>query len=975
MIAFLALAAFGLNERFEREVVPILSASCIECHSDTKRKGGLRLDTREGVLSVVQAGKLEASELHVRLLAAADDGRMPDGREALPASQVQAIADWIEAGAVVPEGWTYTSAEGQTQASQAHWAYAPLQRTEALRTARNPIDPAVAAAWTKAGLQGQGRADERTLVRRLSLDLRGLPPTPEEVEAYLLDPRTDRWERLVSTWLDSSAYAERMTQWWLDLARYADTNGYEKDDRRTHWRWRDWVIDSFTRNQPFDDFTLEQLAGDLLPEATLEQRLATGFHRNTLVNQEGGVDPEEFRTAALVDRVNTTSTVWLGSTIACAQCHNHKYDPFSQREYYRLYAYFDRTIETGAGLDPLIAAPTPAQAQALRAAEAEVAQAQATREAAAADLEAEFRAWVDARHVELQFSSEGPPPAAAWMVYGPIELGARQADPTRSVARELGLVEGATRVLELTAASLTGARHELVTPNTVAVYTLTTDSYRSGTATVRLAADDRVRVWVDGQLVFENAEWDRLNAPAHSFTFAQRSGTHQVVAEVWNGGGAGGFYGEVELEGPLGLPRSLVLALVQSERSAGDIAALRAWHRQHAAPRAAALDERVTRAEEALKVAQQHIPTAMVLQDSPTPRTTRVLAKGSHRAPQEAVEPGVPEVLSPLPADAGSTRLDLARWLVADDQPLTPRVIVNRLWALAFGRGLVDTVDDFGVRGDAPTHPELLDELAARFVESGWDLHAVWRLILTSETYKRNARVEPRQQELDPKNQWLARAPRLRLEIETLRDAQLAMAGLLSSKVGGPSVMPPQPEGVWAPVYSSDRWTTAEDEDRYRRGLYTFWKRSSPYATFMTFDAPSREVSCTRRERTNTPLQALALLNDPAFVECAAGLAVRAFHAGTDERSRAERMWLIATSRVPDSKELDTTLRLLALERGRAQAAPEQVQQLLAANRSALERSAKDSKASPDSIPPHELAAWIAVANMLLNLDEVVVRG
>jgi hypothetical protein len=273
------------------------------------------------------------------------------------------------------------------------------------------------------------------------------------------------------------------------------------------------------------------------------------------------------------------------------------------------------------------------------------------------------------------------------------------------------------------------------------------------------------------------------------------------------------------------------------------------------------------------------------------------------------------------------------------------------------------------------SHPELLDELAARFVESGWDLHAVWRLILTSETYKRNARVVPHQQELDPKNQWLARAPRLRLEIETLRDAQLAMAGLLSSKVGGPSVMPPQPEGVWAPVYSSDRWTTAEDEDRYRRGLYTFWKRSSPYATFMTFDAPSREVSCTRRERTNTPLQALALLNDPAFVECAAGLAVRAFHAGTDERSRAERMWLIATSRVPDSKELDTTLRLLALERGRAQAAPEQVQQLLAANRSALKRSAKDSKASPDSIPPHELAAWIAVANMLLNLDEVVVRG
>ena len=971
MIAFLALAAFGLNERFEREVVPILSASCIECHSDTKRKGGLRLDTRDGVLSAVQAGNLQASELHVRLLAAADDGRMPDGREALPASQVEAIARWIEAGAVIPEDWTYTSADGPTQTSQAHWAYAPLQRTEALRTARNPIDPAVEEAWTKAGLKGQGRADERTLVRRLSLDVRGLPPTPEEVDAYLLDARPDRWDRLVSDWLDSSAYAERMAQWWLDLARFADTNGYEKDDRRTHWRWRDWVIASFTRNQRFDEFTIEQLAGDLLPEATLEQRIATGFHRNTLVNQEGGVDPEEFRTAALVDRVNTTSTVWLGSTIACAQCHNHKYDPFSQREYYRLYAYFDRTIETGAGLDPQISAPTPAQAQTLHQAETELAQAEAARAAAAEELDAEFRAWVDARHLELQFSSEGPPPATSWMVYGPIELGSRQADPAYSVARDLGLVEGAARVLDLTATPLAGMRHDLVTANTGAVYTLTTDSYRNGTATVRLAADDRVRVWVDGQLVFENAEWDRLDAPAHTFTFPQRSGTHHVVAEVWNGGGAGGLYGEVELEGPLGLPRSLGLALVRSERSSTEVAALRAWHRLHASPRAAELDARVARAEQALHTARQQIPSALVLQDSPTPRTTRVLAKGSHRSPEEVVAPGVPAVLGSLPTDAGQTRLDLARWLVADDQPLTPRVIVNRLWAMAFGRGLVDTIDDFGVRGDAPTHPELLDELAARFVESGWDLHHVWRLIVTSETYRRSARVEPAQWELDPKNRWLARAPRLRLEIETLRDAQLAMAGLLSSKVGGPSVMPPQPEGVWAPVYSSDRWTTAEDEDRYRRGLYTFWKRSSPYATFMTFDAPSREVSCTRRERTNTPLQALALLNDPAFVECAAGLAARAFHAGSADHERATRMWLIAVSRVPDSKELDTTLRLLALERGRAQAAPEQVQRLLEANRNAMERSTNGHAA----IPPDELAAWIAVANMLLNLDEVVVRG
>lgn len=944
------------EQRFVRDIAPVLSRSCIECHGAAKQKGGLRLDTRDGLLSAVVPGDAERSGLHARLVAADEDERMPHERAALPPAEIEAVAGWIAAGAQVPEDW------GAAAAAPAHWAYRPLRRDERLAAAANPVDLAVDEALARRGLARGPRADERVLVRRLSLELRGLPPSPEEVEAHLADRRPDKWERLVSDWLDSVAHAERMAQWWLDLARYADTNGYEKDDRRENWRWRDVVVASFAANRRFDQFTLEQLAGDLLPDATLEQRVASGFHRNTLVNLEGGVDPEEFRAAAIIDRVNTTASVWLGSTIACAQCHNHKYDPFSQREYYQLYAYFDRTAETGASLEPRIPAPTREQADALAAAEAELAAAQAEAQAQAAALESAFAAWDEARRAELRSSQEGRPEIGPWMVVGPLP-----DDGRRSLARELGLVEGSPRALDLAPVPLPEGRHALPLGNACAVYTLEARSWREGKARLRLSADDRVRVWIDGELRLEDGQWDPLDELRHELAFDQKAGTHSIVVEVWNNAGAGGFHGELDLEGPLGLPARLAQMLAKEERSEAERAELRAWHRAHASPEAAALDARSAAAERAVAEARARIPSALVMQDAAEPRRTRIFQKGSHRTPGDEVAAGVPQVLPPLPADAGSTRLDLARWLVSGDNPLVARVVVNRIWALAFGRGLVETLDDFGVRGDAPTHPELLDELAARFVAGGWNLHELWTLIATSETWRGSARVESRMLEADPRNMWLARSPRPRLEIETLRDAQLAMAGLLSSKVGGPSVMPPQPEGVWAPVYSNDAWSVSPGDDRHRRGLYTFWKRSSPYATFMAFDAPSRETACTRRERTNTPLQALALLNDPAFVECAAGLAARTLREAQDDRGRVERMWLVVLSRKPDSVELDAVLRLLALERGRAQAAPERVQALLEANREALR--------APCAEPAHELAAWIAVANMLLNLDEAVVRG
>lgn len=1150
---------------FARDVRPILEARCFECHGVDKAKAGLRLDARElafagsygGETKVIVPGDAAKSLLVQRLVTTNEDERMPAGGAPLSPAQIDTLRRWIDAGAAWPDDGTAI-----VEGANAHWAYvAPREPgVPVLRDAsgvRSPIDAFVRARLEAEGVAPAPEADRATLLRRIHLDLTGIPPTLEELDAFLADADDRAYERRVDALLASPRHAERMAQWWLDLARYADTNGYEKDERRTMWRWRDWVIDAFDRDLPFDQFTIEQLAGDLLPDATLEQRIATGFHRNTLVNQEGGTDPEEFRVAAVVDRVNTTSTVWLGTTMACAQCHNHKYDPLSQREYYEMLAFFDSTSDAGDKLEPMVAAPTheqarreheldtrvaalaarlsgpdaamdareatwtsilratlpkparwsawtPLAARSSRAAPLEIlADGSVIDRGAARDTdrfalvvepgegvitavridalldaslptegpgralngnfvlsdvvltvangerarfagaEADFAqgyggdfhpenvidanassGWAidrqqydtraqslvlalehavrvrDGERLVLELACESPfaahtlgrfrvsatddegvrawiaPPAMApWQVVGPF-TGASQAElvSTRHPPRdeiESGVplspryepdlrwlprpewVDGATHALE-------GTNSKWFLSRTVAVES-------PQPLVLSLGADDALRAWVNGALVLESASMRGALGRQHEVEIALAAGSNRISLEIVNGAGPGGFFFQASRATRDRMGMDVVDALRADAPTDEQRARVSDYYRrtQDEAGRALATELDAARAE--LAQLRSEIPKALVLEELATPRTTHVHVKGNHRSQGDVVTPDVPHVLPPLAGDGPRNRLALARWIVSPENPLTSRVIVNRVWELLFARGLVATSDDFGTRGDVPSHPELLDWLALDFVRSGWSLDGLVRRIVTSATYRQSSRAGASAHERDPLNVLLARAPRPRLEIETLRDASLAIGGLLIEKRGGPSVMPPQPDGVWAPVYSEDRWSTAEGGERFRRGLYTFWRRSSPYATFVAFDAPSRELSCTRRPATNTPLQALALLNDPAFVECAIGLARRMQRASGDDEAKIAFGFRACTARAPRADEIEVLARLLTSERERFESDASAAKTLLEHGKHAL-----GVDATPDA---GELAAWTAVANVLLNLDETLTRS
>jgi hypothetical protein len=601
------------------------------------------------------------------------------------------------------------------------------------------------------------------------LDLIGLPPTPAEVDAFVNDTSPDAYEKVVDRLLASPHYGERWAKPWLDLARYGDTHGYEKDPRRTIWPYRDWVINALNKDMPFDQFTIEQLAGDLLPNATLDQRIATGFHRNTMINTEGGVDAEEYRVAAVVDRVNTTATVWLGTTLACAQCHTHKYDPFTQQEYYQLFAFFNSNADKSTSDGDMLQLPTPEQ---------------------------------------------------------------------QAVLDEIAKLEA-----------------------------------------------------------------------------------------------------------------------VQSRS-----AALKAVRDQLA---------------EAKKKLNAEVAKTLVMKDLPEPRETFVHIRGNFLNKGDKVEAGVPNVLHPLAIAEGAplNRLALAKWLVSPDNPLTARVMVNRIWEQFFGRGLVLTSEDFGSRGEPPSHPELLDWLATEFVRDGWSMKRMQRLIVLSATYRQSAAVSPALLEKDPYNRLLARGPRVRLPAELVRDQALAVSGLLSRKIGGPSVMPPQPDGIWNSPYSGEKWQTSTGEDRYRRGLYTFWKRTSPYPSFMSFDAPSREFCVVRRPRTNTPLQALTLLNDPVYVEAAQALARRIVIGGDDPMSRAEHGFRHVLARTPTSAEVEALVALYQTEVAHYR------QDVNSADAMAGKFDQKQPKLEKPQetlktkvVESADLAAWTVVANVLLNLDEAVTK-
>jgi hypothetical protein len=740
--------------RFQRDVLPILAENCFACHGFDKaaRQAGLRLDVAESGRAELESGaraivpgKPEASELVARTTTSDIDLRMPPAEtgKMLTAEQLAMLRRWIEQGAEYEK----------------HWAFEPPARAAppAVQGVEHPIDRFVQTRLAEQNLRPAPRASDTTLIRRVSLDLTGLPPTPEEVDAFTTAAANDReaaYRELVDRLLASPHYGEHWGRWWLDQARYADSNGYSIDAPREIWKFRDWVVEALNADMAFDQFTTWQLAGDLLPGATEPQKIATGFHRNTQINQEGGIDREQFRMDSVFDRVATTGTVWLGLSIGCAQCHDHKFDPIEKREYYRLFAFFNNQDE-----------PT-------------------------------------------------------LKVYGP------GVDVAR-VAAELSAAE--KRLAELIAAR----SEDLATWEAE----LTPEQKKELPAAVRKILD---------------AAKDKRTAAQLRDLYAAGPGKSdeefQSLRQTW-----------------------------------------------------AELDRQLN-----------GVPTTMVLQERATPRKTSILIKGDFTRPTEEVTPGTPAVLHPFDDSGGkANRLDLARWLTSRENPLTARVIVNRVWQRYFGRGLAETENDFGAQGSPPTHPELLDWLAIEFQDRQWSLKAVHRLIVMSHAYRQDSAERDDLRAADPHNYLLGRQRRLRLEAEVIRDVSLAASGLLSKKLGGPPVFPPIPEGVMGQGQVKHPWNVSTGEDRYRRGLYTFVFRATPPPALAVFDAPDGYASCTRRTRSNTPLQALTLLNDDAFVECAAALAKLVEQQGIEEAFRR------CTARKPQPDELAVLGRLDALSAAR----------------------------------------------------------
>ena len=1033
---------------FVRDIQPILRKTCYECHGADKAKAKLRLDSRAGIMkgsengAVIIPGNSDKSLIVRRLLGLDGEDRMPKDGDPLTSAQIALVRAWIDQGAVWPDSSeaASSSAGGGQQEVQPHWAYRrpsrpvlpDVRRSEWVRT---PIDRFVLARLEKEGLTPSAEAPLETLVRRVSLDLIGLPPSPQEVNDVLADAARDgkdaAYLRLVDRLLASPHYGERWARPWLDLARYADSQGFEKDLPRVMWKYRDWVIDALNRDMPFDRFTVEQLAGDMLPNATPEQRIASGFHRNAMTNEEGGIDPMEAQYELLVDRVNTTATAWLGTTLGCAQCHNHKYDPFTQKDYYRMMAFFqnaDYDVRTsGDGtryIEPVMDLPAPEQEALRKTIQADIDRLNGELKVESPALARAQAAW----EREMRLAS-----STAWRVLTPATVAADggavlKAAPDGSVLAS-GPNPGETTYTIETATSLpriTAVRLEALPDpslpkggpgrdpygnfqlNGFEVYA---DGVPLPIAAIRAdesAGGASVDTFFPKSLPRDayaprgwriDASRDEKRLPRqivftleHPLTLPAALSKVAPAAPRPRSGEGGRLRIRLKHQGavvgqPLGrfrlsvtssstpqrvveIPAKLrpILSIAAAERTDRERKDLAAFYRTVAVSLKPTRD-RIADLQKQLR--GLGIPTALVMRERAGYErpSAFVRRRGSFMDKGEEVYAGVPAVLHPLPENRMPNRLGLAYWIVDKDNPLTARVAVNRAWESFFGRGIVETSEDFGTQGSPPSHPELLDWLATEFMRQEWRTKAIHKLIVTSATYRQSSTTVPALQERDPDNRLLARGPRFRMEAEMVRDTVLAASGLLSRKIGGPSVFPPQPDGIWDIPYSSEKWTPSTSEDRYRRGLYVFIRRSAAYPSFMTFDATSREHAIVRRVRTNTPLQALTTLNDEAYFEAAKALAARILRetppsAGGEPPSDADRAsyaFRVVATRTPGSAEID---------------------RIVASYTRQLDRFRKDPEASARAIKGYALpnvdaarqAAWTLVANALLNLDEALTK-
>ena len=849
---------------FTRDVYPLLISRCADCHGPDKQEGQLRIDARAAVFSggvsgpSVVKGKADESILYQRIADIGDEARMPPGDDPLADAEVALIKKWIDQGAPWLDG------VGKDVSTDQHWAYGTPRRTRLPKIKkqdwpRNAIDYFVLAKQEANQLEPSPPADKAKLLRRVYLDLIGIPPSVAEMDAFLSDNSHDRYERAVDRLLASPHYGERWARPWLDAARYADSNGYQADQYREVWPYRDWVIDAMNDDMPFTQFTLEQIAGDLLPDATILQRVATGFHRQTTCNVEAGVDPEENRVNQIIDRVNTTGTVWLGTTIECVQCHDHPYDPFNQRDYYRLFAFFNNT--------PL----------------------------------------------EVKHTS-----ATTYDFYGP------KLDVP---------LEG----------NVTDSRREL----------------KQKLAQTRTALDAQMDKLIANQDVWEKsvlAKWQEQKRSDGEFS------SEQIVPDR-------------------------IIEIIQTPAASRDEQLIDKLRKYYLEGQPDLMKLQAECAALKKQLGEAAAATTLVMLEMEQLRKTHMFSRGNFLTPTQQVTAGTPAALhaASWDDDAQLNRLSLAQWLVDEANPLTARVQVNRWWAEIFGRGIVRTVEDFGTQGEAPTHPQLLDWLAMEFMNpepplsqssritaaKPWSMKHIHRLIVTSATYQQDSRITPQHSKRDPNNVLLARAPRIRLSAELVRDNALFISGLFSAGMGGPPVYPPQPDGIWRHVgRNAPKYETDAGEDRFRRGIYVVWRRSAPYPSFVNFDAPERATCVVSRSRSNTPLQALTLLNDEAYVEMSWALARRIAAHQSDmepkkasDRHRIKWAWRTAVGRVPSAAEASFLLNVYETELARFEADSAAATELI------------DTNPLPVGVRRAQLAAWFFVANILLNLDETITKG
>ena len=986
---------------FVKDIQPILAKNCYSCHGPIRQKAELRWDVKAIALKGgehgpdIIPGKSAESRMIQFVAALNPEQVMPQKGDRLTAEQVGVLRAWIDQGAKWPDG---LDPKGYVDRRN-NWSFkAPVRSAipsvKDKKWVRNPIDAFVLAKLESQKMHPSPEADRATLIRRLSLDLTGLPPTLEEIDAYVNDRSPDAYDKVVERLLASPHYGEQWGRHWLDAARYADSNGYEKDLPRSIWPYRDWVINAFNQNMPFDEFTIEQMAGDLLPNPTMEQRIATGFNRNSMINEEGGVDPEEFRVAAIINRVETTSKAWLGLTANCAQCHSHKYDPISHREYYQLFAFLNNDDE------PILEVPNAEQLAKRKEIKTRIAKVEDELLEKDPDITKRETAWEEKERADVVewtvlnpdsfygavgtkleaqsdhslLATASSPPTSTYTVTSKTKLNDITAFRLEALTDpnlpHNGPGRAANGNFVLTHFAVDAISPDGKTTNHIVLTNATADFAQPGyEATNALTGKGKAGWAVDGGPGRRNGDHHAVFETTEPIGF--REGTTLVFTMKQTEGGEHTL-GRFRLSAttraqrpikadPLTAELRQALNLEPEKRTAAQKRELFSVFRN--------FDSACAEANQKISKIMDEWPTpatTMVLSARAEPRVTHVFNRGDFHKPLEEVQPDVPAFLPPLPPGVKHDRLAFGRWLVDRRNPLTARVIMNRCWQAYFGRGIVITAEDFGTQGDKPSHPELLDWLACEFMDKGWDVKTMQRLIVESATYRQSSKVTPEEFTQDQYDRLLERGPRFRVDAEVIHDIALSAAGVLGDKIGGPSVYPPIPDGVLGLAYGAPMaWPVSKGDNEFRRAIYTFWKRSVTYPSLSVFDAPNADVVCVRRVMSDTPLQALTTLNDTVFYDAAQRLALRVCkEGGKTEEARATYAFRLCTGRKPDDFELKQLLAVV----------DEKEKYFDDRTTAAIEVASPDPKNPTPDVNLHRVAAWTLASRVLLNMDETITK-